>query len=113
MDPGTIDSDRLRLRTGLGLCEGVIFDQHFLKRQRQNRMFAAILKHPELIGLGVDEGTGLIVEDGRLATVIGEKVMRVEAVSGRRSLGVDLYQDGESFDLFSGMAEVSREQAAS
>lgn len=112
-DPGAIDSDGLSLAQGLGLCRGVIFDQHFLKRQRQNRMFAAILKHPEIVGLGVDENTGLAIEDGRFGTVLGDKVMRVEAVSGRRSLCVDLYHEGESFELFSESAVAPPEQAAS
>ena len=103
-DPGALDSGKVRLREGLGLCGGVIIDQHFLKRQRQNRLFAAVLRHPDLIGIGVDEGTALAITDGRVATVVGpEKVMRVEKRPSSRSLSVDLFHEGEEFDLFSGL----------
>jgi cyanophycinase len=104
-DPGALDSSAVRLARGLGLCEGVIFDQHFLKRQRQNRLFAAILRHPEFVGVGVDEGSALEILDGRRARVHGpEKVMRVEKAAKSRSLSVEVYHAGESFDLFAGMA---------
>ena len=102
-DPGALDASAVRLGRGLGLCEGVIFDQHFLKRQRQNRLFAAILEHPECVGVGVDEGSALEILDGRYARVHGpEKVMRVEKVGTSRSLSVEVFHAGESFDLFAG-----------
>ncbi|MCC7013162.1 MAG: cyanophycinase [Planctomycetes bacterium] len=56
---------------GLGLLPGAIVDQHFLARQRNNRLLGAVLDHPELIGVGIDERTAFIVVDGR-AEVLGE-----------------------------------------
>lgn len=56
---------------GLGLLEGAIVDQHFLARQRTNRLVAAVLDHPELVGVGIDERTALVVENGR-GEVVGE-----------------------------------------
>ena len=49
------------LSKGLGLWPEVIVDQHFLKRQRFNRLLAAVLDHPEKIGVGIDEETAVIV----------------------------------------------------
>lgn len=50
---------------GLALFPEAIIDQHFLKRNRVARMMKLLDQHPELIGLGVDEGTALIVERAR------------------------------------------------
>ena len=47
---------------GLGLIDGVIVDQHFLKRNRTGRMLKLLSRHPDQIGLGIDEGTAVVVE---------------------------------------------------
>lgn len=57
---------------GLGFLPNVIVDQHFLQRERHNRLLSAVLEHPALIGVGIDESTALQVNpDGRW-TVLGE-----------------------------------------
>lgn len=56
---------------GLGLWPGTIVDQHALRRQRSNRLFAAVLDHPELVGVAIDEETAVILRDGELE-VLGE-----------------------------------------
>lgn len=56
---------------GLGLLSGCIVDQHFLARQRHSRLIGAVLDHPTLLGVGIDERTAFIVVDGR-AEVLGE-----------------------------------------
>src|SRR5918994_528233 len=38
-----LDGGQVKVRPGLGLLPGVILDQHFLKRQRQNRLFGLVL----------------------------------------------------------------------
>ena len=59
--------------TGFDLLPGVIFDQHFLKRKRLQRLQGVVQKHPELIGLGIDESTALVVDlRNKRVRVIGE-----------------------------------------
>ena len=60
-----IDAAQVETRPGLGLLEGTIVDQHFVKRQRENRLFGLVLAHPEVLGVGIDEDTALLVRDGR------------------------------------------------
>jgi cyanophycinase len=99
-DFSVIDGARVKVRAGLGLLPGVILDQHFLKRQRQNRLFGLVLDHPRLLGVGVDEGTALAVRDNRHAEVVGPgAVMMVDARSASGDLVVKLVRPGESFDL--------------
>ncbi|MFG0320085.1 MAG: cyanophycinase [Planctomycetota bacterium JB042] len=56
---------RTELEDGLGLWPGVIVDQHFLKRRRNNRLLAAVLDHPGDLGVGIDERTAVIVRGDR------------------------------------------------
>jgi len=94
-----IDGSKVDTRPGLGLLEGVVVDQHFVKRQRENRLFGLVLMHPELRGVGVDEGTALLVTDGHLAEVVGSgPVMLVDATAPDR-LGVALLRAGQTTDL--------------
>jgi cyanophycinase len=64
---------RARLGEGLGLWPGAIVDQHFTARRRFERLKGAVLEHPDLIGVGIDEGTAVLVGgDGRRFEVLGQ-----------------------------------------
>lgn len=49
---------------GLGLWPDAIVDQHFLTRGRFGRLLRAVLDHPTLLGIGIDEATGIVVTAG-------------------------------------------------
>ena len=95
-----IDAAQVETRPGLGLLEGTIVDQHFVKRQRQNRLFGLILAHPELLGVGIDEGAALLVRDGRLGEVVGSSpVMLVDGGREKGALVVRMARPGQTVDL--------------
>jgi len=99
-DRTVIDGDEVETRAGLGLLPGVILDQHFIRRQRQNRLFGLVLKHPELLGLGVDEGTALLVRGNREVQVVGaSRVVVVEADAEGDGMKIALLAPGDTFDL--------------
>lgn len=56
---------------GFAFLPGVAIDQHFSQRQRQRDLIPVIQRHPQLLGIGIDEGTALVVSGSR-AEVIGE-----------------------------------------
>lgn len=56
---------------GLGFFPGVIVDQHFIRRERLNRLLAAVLERPTLLGIGIDESTALEVGPDGIWTVRG------------------------------------------
>ena len=62
-------SGKTTLATGLGVWTDGIFDQHYLKRQRNNRLLTAVLDHPALVGVGIDEATAAIVRNGQIEVV--------------------------------------------
>jgi len=56
---------------GLGFLKNVGIDQHLLKRNRQFDMIEVIEKYPELLGIGIDEDTAIVVQGDRF-DVIGQ-----------------------------------------
>lgn len=62
---------------GFGFLPGTIVDQHFLERSRQNRLLSAVLERPDLLGVGIDEGTALLVRPDRHWEVLGESYVKV------------------------------------
>ncbi len=98
--PEVIDGKQVPTRPGLGLVPGVIVDQHFIRRSRENRLFGLILEYPDLLGLGVDEDTSIAIENGRCGEVIGPgDVMLVDALHVPGSLTVTLAKPSEHVDL--------------
>lgn len=67
---------------GLGLLRGTLIDQHFSQRRRLDRLASAVAKHPQLIGIGVDEDTALVISRGKKFEVIGSGTVTI--VDGRR-----------------------------
>jgi cyanophycinase len=95
-----VDGTQVDTREGLGLLPGVILDQHFLKRQRENRLFGLVLAHPSALGVGIDEATALMVEDGTRGEVAGKgQVMLVDGQREPGALLVRLFSDGARIDL--------------
>ncbi len=54
---------------GLGFIKNVAIDQHLLKRNRQFDMFELLEKRPELLGIGLDENTGIVVRGNEFEVV--------------------------------------------
>ena len=72
---------------GFGFFKGAIVDQHFMHRARYNRLISVILDHPQLLGVGIDEETALLVHPDGLWEVIGSYYVKV--FDARRSRIVD------------------------
>ena len=58
-------------RRGFGWLEGVIVDQHFVRRGRIGRLFQALARFPDRIGIGLAEDTAVEVWHDRWMRVIG------------------------------------------
>ena len=64
---------------GLDLLPDCIIDQHFLARDRFNRLLYTVTKHPKRVGVGISEGTMLIYRGGQ-CQVIGKAFVTTVAV---------------------------------
>ncbi len=98
-DFSVIDGDKVVVREGLGLVPGVIVDQHFVKRQRENRLFGLVLKHPEERGVGIEEDTAILVTGGRHVEVVGKGPVLLVDAKGRDKLLITILRTGQSVDL--------------
>jgi cyanophycinase len=105
----TIETGNIDLAPGLGLINTAIIDQHFVWRSRHNRLISAVLEFPDLLGIGIDESTAILVK-GTTAEVVGLSQVLVYKHAGSEintfgnkpgttdiSLGV--YLPGQTFSL--------------
>lgn len=104
MSPVMIASgrDEPRIIKGLSLFTGTIVDQHFLKRSRMNRLIQAVSAHPDLIGVGIDEGTALVVQ-GQSCQVLGDSYVVLVEVNDEGSPRMRVLSDGDQVELDLGM----------
>ena len=61
---------------GFGFIKNIAIDQHVLARNRQFDLFTILDKKPELLGVGLDEGTAMIVQ-GNTFEVMGRSYVLV------------------------------------
>jgi cyanophycinase len=111
-----IQTKSVEVIEGLGfLRSDVIVDQHFIARQRQNRLLTLLLEHPDHLGVGVDEDTAIWVRPDDTFEVIGDRsvmvfdpagasIQRRAGSAGKAFLGVHgmrmhIVLPGEVFDL--------------
>lgn len=93
---------------GLGLLPGVLLDQHFVARKRQNRLLASVLERPDLLGVGVDERTVLWVKPDGSYEIFGEGWVEIYDAAGAtirgagESAGTSLAADGVRLHLLVG-----------
>lgn len=61
----------VKISTGLGFMDDVIFDSHFEKRGRFGRLAQAVASNPSCIGIGLGEDTGMLITEGNKMEAIG------------------------------------------
>lgn len=89
---------------GLGLLSQAVVDQHFSERRRLARLLSTLAIRPDLLGVGIDEDTALVIERGEAIEVIGQgtvtlvdpsqmqsNVSELEALEQIEMLGVQLH----------------------
>lgn len=106
----TIEANNMEIGEGLGLINSAIIDQHFIWRMRMNRLITVVLDHPEQTGIGIDESTAILIENGAIATVHGlyqvvvlrhpseETVVR-DSLLGGRDLELSILLPGDTLKL--------------
>jgi cyanophycinase len=63
-------------QVGMGFLKHVAIDQHVLRRNRQFDLIAVVEQHPELLGIGLDENTAIVVR-GDTADVVGQSYVAI------------------------------------
>jgi cyanophycinase len=85
---------------GFGFLANTAIDQHLLKRNRQFDLIEVIEARPELLGIGIDENTAIVVRGDRF-DVIGQSFVAI--YDAERMIGDHgrffLLASGDSYDL--------------
>tara|TARA_B100000795_G_scaffold265244_1_gene246809 strand:+ start:7058 stop:7915 length:858 start_codon:yes stop_codon:yes gene_type:complete len=100
---------------GLNLIPELIIDTHFIRRGRFGRQSEAVAKHPNLIGIGLAEDTGMIIKNGSDSTVIGsgmviifdgsklthnnEKILKEGTPMTMANLIIHVLSNGDKYDI--------------
>jgi cyanophycinase len=87
---------------GFGLMKGVAIDQHMLTRNRQDDLEDVVAKHPDLLGIGLDESTAIVVQ-GQQFEVIGASKIAIH--DGRIVKGAQERNGGKKKYFFMGPGE--------
>ena len=99
-DLTVLDGTKTPLAEGLGLLPTeIIVDQHFIVRQRFNRLAGLILQNKNTFGIGVDQGTALFVINNKTAKVMGPTQVLLFTALSAKKLTVEVFSHRESFDL--------------
>ncbi len=67
----------LKMAPGLALIDKVIIDQHFAQRGRIGRLITAVAQNPEMLGVGIDEDTAIVVTPKEEFQVIGSQSVTI------------------------------------
>jgi len=105
----TMEEDNIEITEGLGLLPDVIIDQHFIKRQRLNRLIAVSIENPDQLCVGIDESTAIIIT-GHTAVVTGNsQVVVIEnknkqkdllnGLLGAQGLELSVFLPGQKFNI--------------
>jgi cyanophycinase len=68
---------------GFGFLKLVAIDQHLIARHREKDMLKVVGAHPELLGIGIDESTAVVVQGDRFEVVGQSKVAIYDPQSGK------------------------------
>ena len=80
---------------GFGFLANAVVDQHFLRRNRMNRLLAVLTERPHLIGIGVDEGTAFVVQGDQWSVVGRSYVLACEVDKNGKPPRFAVFGDGD------------------
>lgn len=83
---------------GFGFLRNVALDQHLLERGREDRMFEVVRRQPHLLGIGLNEGSAIVVT-GDLARVMGGRVAIYDVTDPLSLIPLRWLGPGDAYDL--------------
>ena len=104
-----IEIKNVETKQGLGFIKTAVIDQHFVVRSRYNRLLSLIIENPTYKGIGIDEGTAILVKNGsaevvgRAQVIVFKNPKQSKKLNGdklgAKGITLDIYLNGEKFKL--------------
>ena len=102
-----IEIKNVETKQGLGFIKTAVIDQHFVVRSRYNRLLSLIIENPTYKGIGIDEGTAILVKNGsaevvgRAQVIVFKNPKQSKKLNGdklgAKGITLDIYLSGEKF----------------
>ena len=102
-----IEIKNVETKQGLGYIKTAVIDQHFVVRSRYNRLLSLIIENPTYKGIGIDEGTAILVKNGaaevvgRAQVIVFKNPKQSKKLNGDKlgaqGITLDIYLNGEKF----------------
>ena len=102
-----IEIKNVETKQGLGFIKTAVIDQHFVVRSRYNRLLSLIIENPIYKGIGIDEGTAILVKNGsaevvgRAQVIVFKNPKQSKKLNGdklgAKGITLDIYLNGEKF----------------
>lgn len=92
------------IKRGFDLIPEAVIDQHFVKRNRVNRLYQVLEQYPKLVGFGIDEATALhySIKSGRFQ-VLGQSCVVACVMEHEDNLSpkfrLQFLNPGDEFDI--------------
>jgi cyanophycinase len=87
-------------QTGFGFLRGVAIDQHVLRRNRHFDMLELLAVHPDLLGIGLDENTAIVVKGDHFEIVGSSYVLIYDPLTTTGRDGTFYFlSPGDGFDM--------------
>ncbi len=61
--------DIVEIDSGMSFMPDALIDQHFAQRGRLGRLISGVAKEPQLLGIGIDENTAIIVDNHQFSVI--------------------------------------------
>jgi cyanophycinase len=84
---------------GMDLLDRSIIDTHFSQRGRHGRLLSSVAHNPQVLGIGIDERTAMIVQDGKFE-VIGEGAVTVICAKNSMHTNLPYIRTEEAIGIF-------------
>jgi cyanophycinase len=85
---------------GFGFLRNVAIDQHIVTRGREADLSRLVALHPNLLGIGIDEGTAIVVR-GNAFAVVGPSIVAITDGAMHQGKPYYVLRHGARFDLAS------------
>jgi cyanophycinase len=89
----------VKMTSGLGFMNEIIFDSHFEKRGRFSRLAQAVAINPSCIGIGLGEDTGMLVTEGNRMEAIGSGLVIIIDGQNMRHTNIADIREGNPISI--------------
>jgi len=90
---------RVKISIGFNFLDNVIIDTHFNARGRFNRLAQVVATQPDMLGIGLEDDTGIIIRQGCDAQIIGYGTVTILDGKHITDSNVTVVNDGHPISL--------------